>query len=51
MNSGNIKKLVRENILTLHPPDSVVALDNAQYHNVQVDKPQTKNTVKSNMLS
>ncbi|KAJ4451835.1 hypothetical protein ANN_03313 [Periplaneta americana] len=51
MNSGNFGKWVWENLLTSLPPNSVVVLDNAPYHNVQVDKPPTKNTVKSDMVS
>jgi hypothetical protein len=51
MNSINFEKWVIKKLLPNFPPSSVVVLDNAPYHSVQVDKVPSKYSVKSEMIS
>jgi hypothetical protein len=51
MNSVNFEKCVTEKLLLNLPPCSVVVLDNAPYHSVQVDKVPSKYSVESEMIS
>ncbi|KAJ4427079.1 hypothetical protein ANN_24694, partial [Periplaneta americana] len=51
MNGLNFEKWVREKLLTNLPPQSVVALDNAPYHNVEENKAPSKYAVKTEMVS
>jgi hypothetical protein len=51
MNSINFEKCVTEKLLPNLPPCSVVVLDNAPYHSVQVNKVPSKYSVKSEMIS
>jgi hypothetical protein len=50
MNSINFEKWVTEKLLLNLHPCSVVVLDNAPYHSVQVDKDPSKHSVKSYMI-
>jgi hypothetical protein len=51
MNSINFEKWVTDKLLPNLPPCSVVVLDTAPYHSVQVDKVPSKYSVKSEMIS
>jgi hypothetical protein len=51
MKSSNFEKWVRCKLLQHLPANSVVVLDNAPYHSVQVGKARTKCSVKSEMVS
>jgi transposase len=51
MNSINFEKWVTEKLLANLPPCSVVVLDNAPYHSVQLDKVLSEYSVKSEMIS
>jgi hypothetical protein len=42
VNSSNFKKWVRDKLLQHLPANSVVVLDNAPYHSVQVNKAPTE---------
>lgn len=49
MNKTNFDKWVQEKLIPLLPPHSVIVMDNAPYHNIQVDKPPSKNSIKADM--
>lgn len=50
MNQVNFEKWVDEKLIPYLPPKSVVVMDNAPYHSVQVDKPPNKYAPKRNMI-
>lgn len=45
MNHGNFEKWIDEKLIPNLPPRSVVVMDNAPYHTIQVDKPPNKYTL------
>ncbi|KAG8229204.1 hypothetical protein J437_LFUL001077 [Ladona fulva] len=49
MNSGNYLKWVQNQSIPNLPPKSVVVLDNAPYHNVQLNRPPSSNAKKDTM--
>lgn len=51
MNGKNFEKWVTEKVIPNLKPASVVVMDNAPYHGVQVDKPPTKYATKVSMMS
>lgn len=50
MNSVNYEKWAREKFIPNLPPNSVVVIDNAPYHNVQVNKAPNSNSRKGSKL-
>ena len=50
MNGTNFEKWVREKLLNCLSPNSAVVMDNAPYHNVQVDKVPSQHSVKPEMV-
>lgn len=50
MNSNNFEKWIREKVVPNLPESSIIVMDNAPYHNKQVDKPPSKYSVKSEMI-
>lgn len=51
MNQHNFMKWLSEKLIPNLPPNSVLVLDNASYHNVQVDRCPTTATRKADMQS
>ncbi|XP_050665072.1 uncharacterized protein LOC126965483 [Leptidea sinapis] len=51
MNKVNFNKWLREKLIPNLPPQSIVVMDNASYHTVQVDKAPTMSSTKSEMQS
>lgn len=51
MNSTNFTKWLKDKCIPNLPPRSVLVLDNAPYHNIQIDKPPTSNSTKSQMIA
>lgn len=49
MNFENFSKWVNEKLIPNLPPKSVLVIDNAPYHNVQVNKPPNSNSTKETM--
>ncbi|KAG8236393.1 hypothetical protein J437_LFUL014914 [Ladona fulva] len=49
MNSGNYLKWVKNQLIPNLPPKSVVVIDNAPYHNVQLNRPPSSNAKKDTM--
>lgn len=49
MNYSNYEKWVRSRLLPNLPPNSVVVIDNAPYHNVQIDPAPTSSSRKADM--
>ena len=49
MNFLNYKKRLTEQLIPSLLPRSVLIIDNAPYHNVQINKPPTKNSTKAEM--
>lgn len=49
MNSDNYERWLRTKLMPNLPPNSVVVVDNASYHNKQVDAAPTANTKKADM--
>lgn len=50
MNAENFEKWIKCIVLPKLPPASAVIIDNAPYHNKQVDKPPTKYSTKKDMV-
>lgn len=50
MNFHNFKKWTEEKLVPNLPANSVVVLDNASYHNVEIDKKPSKSALKQTML-
>lgn len=50
MNYNNFSKWVQQQLLPNLPPQSVLVVDNASYHNVKLDKDPTTNSRKQEML-
>lgn len=50
MNSENFEKWMVEKVIKKVKPGSVIVMDNAPYHGVQIDKPPTKSSTKVTML-
>ncbi|GBP05370.1 hypothetical protein EVAR_96658_1 [Eumeta japonica] len=50
MNFSNFKKWTMEKLIPNLEPRSVIVLDNAAYHNVEVDKKPRKGSLKKTML-
>jgi hypothetical protein len=50
-NGHNFQEWLTEKLLPHIPPQSVVILDNALYHSIQIDKPPTPYSLKKDMLS
>jgi transposase len=51
MNSANFEKWVVGKLVPSLPPHAVIALDDSPYHCIQVDKPPSAYTLKSDMIS
>lgn len=51
MNRDNYFKWVKERLIPNLPPRSVLVIDNASYHNIEVDRAPTSNTRKATMVS
>lgn len=51
MNHINFEKWVNEKLLPNLPEQSVIVMDNAPYHSMQVDKPPVKSSLKRDMLA
>lgn len=51
MNGHNFQKWLMEKLLPHIPPQSVIVLDNAPYHCIQIDKPPTPYSLKKDMIS
>lgn len=49
MNAENYEKWLKERLVPNLPPNSVVVLDNASYHNVQNDRAPNSNSKKIEM--
>jgi transposase len=49
MNADNYRRWVEEKLVPNLPANSVLVIDNASYHNVQLDKPPISNSTKSDM--
>lgn len=49
MNADNYRRWVEEKLVPNLPANSVLDIDNASYHNVQLDKPPISNSTKSDM--
>ncbi|KAG8227808.1 hypothetical protein J437_LFUL006222 [Ladona fulva] len=49
MNSGNYLKWVKNQLIPNLPPKSVVVIDNAPYHNVQLNRSPSSNAKKDTM--
>ena len=50
MNKDNYEKWMKEKVIPNLPPNSVIILDNASYHNVAVDKASTSTSTKTKMM-
>lgn len=44
MNSGNFEKWIQEKLIPNLPPRTVIVIDNASYHNIEVNRVPTSNT-------
>jgi predicted HTH transcriptional regulator len=44
MNSGNFEKWIQEKLIPKLPPITVIVIDNASYHNIEVNRAPTSNT-------
>lgn len=51
MNAGNYQKWIKEKLLPNLPPQSVLVVDNASYHNVVSDPVPASNSKKADMLA
>lgn len=51
MNTENYVKWLRSMLITNLLPNSVLVIDNASYHNTQIDKPPTSNSLKTDIIS
>lgn len=51
MNSSNYEKWVTEKLIPNLPAESVVVIDNAPYHNVQINRAPNSNSKKADMVS
>ncbi|XP_023724109.1 uncharacterized protein LOC111873546 [Cryptotermes secundus] len=51
MNGHNFQKWLTEKLVPHVPPQSVMVLDSAPYHCVQIDKPPTPYSLKKDMIS
>jgi hypothetical protein len=51
MNAANFEKWAVEKLIPNLPAQSVIGLDNAPYHFLQIDKPPSAYAIKTNMIS
>ncbi|PSN39112.1 hypothetical protein C0J52_17489, partial [Blattella germanica] len=51
MNASNFEKWLREKLIPNLRPNFVIVIDNAPYHNMQVDKAPNSNSKKSHMVA
>jgi hypothetical protein len=51
MNAANFEKWAVEKLIPNLPAQSVIGLDNAPYHCLQIDKPPSAYAIKTNMVS
>lgn len=51
MNATNFEKWLREKLIPNLEPNSVIVVDNAPYHNVQIEKTPNSNSKKCEMIS
>jgi hypothetical protein len=51
MNTANFEKWAVEKLIPNLPAQSVIVLDNAPYHSLQINKPPSAYTIKTDMIS